>query len=89
MEHEPLATPRRSPVGAAVGGLVGVAFGALTGAAIGYGVVDVGCTGSCTEARWAGALLGASAGTAGITVVVVLAMRAFVEWRRQSTRSPS
>ena len=52
------------------------------GALIGYGFVDIQCTGDCTTAASVGALIGAVVAAAGTAVIAVLVLRAMAEWRR-------
>lgn len=65
-----------------------VAFGAIAlagacGALIGWAVVDLQCTGSCTAQTGLGALVGAVMAAGGVAVIVVLALQALAEWRAQ------
>jgi hypothetical protein len=74
---------------------VGVLVGGLCGAVIGYGVVNVSCTGDCTTSTAIGAIVGALITAIGSAVLAVLVLRAMSEWRaldrplppRRSTRS--
>jgi hypothetical protein len=69
---------------------VAILLAGAAGAAIGYGVVDVGCTGDCGTATGIGALVGALLAAAGVAVVAVLVLRAMGEWRTiQETRRES
>jgi ABC-type nitrate/sulfonate/bicarbonate transport system permease component len=61
---------------------LGVVVAGLFGGAIGYGLVNVSCTGDCTTEKAIGALVGAAAAAIGVGVVAVLALRAMAEWRR-------
>jgi hypothetical protein len=59
-----------------------VVVSGLFGGAIGYGLVDVGCEGSCGAATAAGALVGAAGAAAGVGIIAVLVLRAMAEWKR-------
>lgn len=64
-----------------------LAFGAILlagalGGLIGFGIVDVQCTGDCGTATGIGALVGAVIGAGGVAIVSVLVLRAMGEWRR-------
>ena len=63
-----------------------ILLGGLAGGLIGFGFVDLQCTGDCTTAAAIGAAIGAVAAAAGTAVVAVLVLRAMGEWRaRPST----
>ena len=64
-----------------------ICVGGVAGALIGYGFVDIQCTGSCTTPNAIGALAGAVLAALGTAVVAVLALRAMGEWRQLSDRS--
>lgn len=51
------------------------------GALIGWAFVDLQCTGDCGGWTGFGALVGATAGAAGLAVIAVLTLRAVGEWR--------
>jgi hypothetical protein len=53
-----------------------VVFAGVFGGVIGYGLVDVGCTGNCSDARIFGTVIGALGGAVGVGVVAVLVLRA-------------
>jgi hypothetical protein len=63
-----------------------ILVGGLAGALIGYGFVDVQCTGECATPDAIGALIGAVLAAAGTAVVAVLALRAMGEWRQLGDR---
>jgi hypothetical protein len=65
---------------------VTVLIGGLAGGLIGYGFVDLQCTGDCTTASAVGAVIGAILAAAGVAVVAVLALRAMGEWRQLQDR---
>jgi hypothetical protein len=62
-----------------------VVLAGIFGGIIGYGLVDVGCTGDCDTARLTGTLIGAIVAAVGVGVVAVLVLRAMAEWRRNPT----
>jgi hypothetical protein len=66
---------------------VAILVGGLAGALIGYGFVDLQCTGSCATPDAIGALAGAVLAAAGTAVVAVLALRAMGEWRQVGDRA--
>ena len=66
-----------------------ICVGGLAGALIGYGFVDIQCTGSCATPNAIGALTGAALAALGTAVVAVLALRAMGEWRQISDRQIS
>ena len=62
-------------------GVIAILVAGAAGGLIGWALVDVQCTGSCTAAASTGGLVGAIAAAAGTAVVVVLVLRAMGEWR--------
>jgi hypothetical protein len=62
-----------------------VVVAGVFGGIIGFGLADIGCTGSCDSARLLGALIGAVVGAVGVGVVAVLVLRAMAEWKRNPT----
>jgi hypothetical protein len=52
------------------------------GAFIGYGFVDVQCSGSCATPNGIGALVGGLFFAGGVAIVAVLTLRAMANWRR-------
>lgn len=61
---------------------IAVMIGGLAGGLIGYGFVDLQCTGDCGTWDAVGALVGAVAAAIGTAVIAVLVLRAMGEWRR-------
>ncbi len=61
---------------------VSIIIGGLCGGLIGYGFVDLQCTGDCGTAAAIGALIGAIVAAAGTAVIAVLVLRAMGEWRQ-------
>jgi len=62
-----------------------LAFGAILvagvcGGLIGYGFVDLQCTGSCGTQKGLGAFIGAVGAAIGVAVIAVLTLRAMGEW---------
>jgi hypothetical protein len=53
------------------------------GGIIGFGLVDVGCTGNCSTAKVVGTLAGAAMAAIGVGIVAVLVLRAMAEWKRR------
>ena len=75
-------TPSALPsVRARVLAFLAILVAGVCGGLIGYGVVDVQCTGTCTIAKGSGLLTGALIGAVGAAVVAVLVLRAMGEWR--------
>lgn len=74
------------PRGAFLLAYAAVVVAGLFGAAIGFGLVNVGCTGDCTLEKALGALIGGVGAAIGVGVVAVLALRAMAEWRRPPSR---
>ena len=77
-EDVPSALP---PVKARALAFVAIMVAGLFGAAIGYGIVDVQCTGDCGTASGVGAVVGAVVGAGGVAIVAVLVLRAMGEWQ--------
>jgi hypothetical protein len=63
--------------------VVAGAFGGI----IGYGLVDIGCTGDCGLAVVVGLVVGGLIGAIGVGVVAVLVLRAMAEWQRGGKRA--
>jgi hypothetical protein len=57
------------------------------GGIIGYGLVDIGCSGDCGVAVIAGLAVGALIGAVGVGIVAVLVLRAMAEWQRGGKRA--
>jgi hypothetical protein len=80
--------PGGVPAGLPSRGAYLLAFGSVVlagvfGGIIGYGLVDVGCTGSCNTSKVVGTLAGALTGAIGVGIVAVLVLRAMAEWKRR------
>lgn len=60
---------------------VAILVAGVAGGLIGFGFVDLQCTGDCTTAAAIGAVVGALVAAAGTAVVAVLVLRAMGEWR--------
>jgi len=67
--------------GARVLAFIAILVGGLCGGLIGYGFVDLQCTGDCDTATAVGALVGALVAAIGTAVIAVLVLRAMGEWR--------
>jgi hypothetical protein len=82
------STRQRPPVSfaALVAAFLAVVVGGLSGALIGFGLVNIDCTGDCSTAKGIGAVIGGLFGAVGVAVVAVLVLRAFAEWRAGGTR---
>lgn len=85
-EGRSAGTPRQGLSALPSAAARGLAFAAvivagLAGAVIGYGVVKVSCTGTCTTEKGVGALIGALITAVGTAVLAVLVLRAMGEWR--------
>jgi hypothetical protein len=82
------APPTMPTRGAFLLSFAAVVFAGIFGGVIGYGLVDVGCTGDCGDARIFGTVIGALGGAVGVGVVAVLVLRAMAEWKRNPTPRP-
>ncbi|HTN81866.1 MAG TPA: hypothetical protein VMK16_19515 [Acidimicrobiales bacterium] len=61
---------------------ISILIGGLCGGLIGYGFVDLQCSGDCGTAAAIGALIGAVIAAGGTAVIAVLVLRAMGEWRQ-------
>ena len=68
-------------VGARVIAFIGILIAGFAGALIGYSLIDLQCQGSCYVPNSIGLVSGAVISAAGMSVVVVLVLRAVGEWR--------
>jgi len=73
--------------GAYVLAFLSVVLAGAFGGIIGYGLVDVGCSGDCGLAVVAGLAVGAVIGAGGVGTVAVLVLRAMAEWHRGGKRA--
>ena len=80
----PAGLPSR---GAYVLAFLAVVLAGAFGGIIGYGLVDVGCSGDCGLADVAGLAVGAISAAAGVGIVAVLVLRAMAEWQRGGKRA--
>jgi hypothetical protein len=80
----PAGLPSR---GAYVLAFLSVVLAGTFGGIIGYGLVDIGCSGDCGLAVLAGLAVGALIGAAGVGIVAVLVLRAMAEWQRGGKRA--
>jgi hypothetical protein len=67
------------------------AFGAIVvagacGGLIGFGFVDLQCSGSCATPKGIGAFVGAVGAAIGVAIIVVLTLRAMGEWSAGAKR---
>ena len=81
-DEHPYAASR----GALFGAFVAVVLAGLSGAAIGFGLVDIGCTGDCGTLAGVGALLGGLVAAGGVAIVAVLLLRSMAEWKAGGIR---
>ena len=72
--------------GARIAAYVAVVLGGLAGGLIGYGLVDVQCSGNCETPLGIGAFAGAVLTAGGMSIVAVLVLRALGEWREIQDR---
>ncbi len=77
-----LLPPTLPPRSAFLLAFLSVVVAGIFGGIIGYGLVDVGCTGSCNTPKLAGTLGGAMIAAGGVGIVAVLVLRAMAEWKR-------
>jgi hypothetical protein len=80
----PAGLPSR---GAYVLAFLSVVLAGAFGGIIGYGLVDIGCSGDCGVAVIGGLVVGALIGAIGVGVVAVLVLRAMAEWQRGGKRA--
>ncbi len=80
----PAGLPSR---GAYVLAFLSVVMAGAFGGIIGYGLVDVGCSGDCGAAVVVGLAVGAIIGAGGVGIVAVLVLRAMAEWERGGKRA--
>ncbi len=78
-------SPSGPPSGAPPLGARLLAFGAIIvagvcGGLIGFGFVDLQCTGSCSTQKGIGAFAGAVGAAIGVAIIAVLTLRAMGEW---------
>jgi hypothetical protein len=92
---EPIADPigREAPPtmpsrGAYLLAFSAVVVGGLFGGIIGYGLVDVGCTGDCGTAKLVATFIGSVVAAGGVGIVAVLVLRAMAEWKRNPNPRP-
>jgi hypothetical protein len=78
--------PYAASRGALMGAFVAVVVAGLSGAAIGFGLVDIGCSGDCGTLSGVGALLGALVAAGGVAIVAVLLLRSMAEWKAGGIR---
>jgi hypothetical protein len=83
---EPEERPYAASKGAVAGAFLAVVVAGLAGAAIGFGLVDVGCTGDCGTASGVAALLGGLIAAGGVAIVAVLLLRSMAEWKTGGIR---
>ena len=73
--------PYAASRGALIGAFVAVVIAGLSGAAIGFGLVDIGCSGDCGTLSGLAALFGGLVGAGGVAIVAVLLLRSMAEWK--------
>jgi hypothetical protein len=90
MDGPPADDPDQHPYAASraalIGAFIAVVVAGLSGAAIGYGLVGIGCTGSCSTVSGLGALLGGLVAAGGVAIVAVLLLRSMAEWKAGGIR---
>lgn len=65
---------------------IGIIVAGFAGALIGYSLVDLQCEGSCDFPNSIGLVIGATISAIGMSIVVVLVLRAVGEWRELEDR---
>ena len=80
----PAGLPSR---GAYILAFLSVLLAGAFGGIIGYGLVDVGCSGDCGVAYIVGLAVGAISAAVGVGIVAVLVLRAMAEWQRGGKRA--
>jgi hypothetical protein len=83
---DPGEHPYAASRGALIGAFVAVVVAGLSGAAIGFGLVDIGCTGDCSTLSGLGALFGGLLAAGGVAIVAVLLLRSMAEWKAGGIR---
>jgi hypothetical protein len=83
---DPTSHPYKASRAALIGAFLAVVVAGLSGAAIGYGLVDIGCTGDCGTVSGLAALFGGLLAAGGVAVVAVLLLRSMAEWRAGGIR---
>jgi hypothetical protein len=83
---DPEERPYAASKGAVVGALLAVVIAGLAGAAIGFGLVDIGCTGDCGTVAGLAALFGGLLAAGGVAIVAVLLLRSMAEWKSGGIR---
>ena len=78
--------PYAASKGALIGAFLAVVVAGLSGAAIGFGLVDIGCTGNCGTVSGLAALFGGLLGAGGVAIVAVLLLRSLAEWKAGGIR---
>lgn len=87
-EREPQPITSALPsVGARVVAFLAILVGGACGGLIGFALVDLQCSGSCSTNRGFGVLAGGALGALGVAVVAVLALRAMGEWKTIQQRA--
>jgi hypothetical protein len=81
-DEHPYAASR----GVLFGAFVAVVVAGLSGAAIGFGLVDIGCSGDCGTVAGLGALFGGLVAAGGVAIVAVLLLRSMAEWKAGGIR---
>jgi hypothetical protein len=76
----PAGLPSR---GAYLLAFLSVVLAGVFGGIIGYGLIDVGCTGNCNTSKVVGTVAGAAIAAIGVGIVAVLVLRAMAEWKRR------
>jgi len=83
---EPEEHPYAASRGVLFGAFMAVVVAGLSGAAIGFGLVDIGCTGDCGTIAGLGALFGGLLAAGGVAIVAVLLLRSMAEWKAGGIR---
>jgi hypothetical protein len=78
--------PYAASKGALIGAFVAVVVAGLSGAAIGFGLVDIGCSGDCDTLSGLGTLFGGLLAAGGVAIVAVLLLRSMAEWKAGGIR---
>jgi hypothetical protein len=78
--------PYAASRGAVIAAFVAVVVAGLSGAAIGYGLIDIGCTGDCGTVAGLAGLFGGLLAAGGVAVVAVLLLRSLAEWKAGGIR---
>jgi hypothetical protein len=65
-----------------------VVVAGVFGGVIGYGLINLSCTGDCATEKLLATFIGSTFAAGGVGIVAVLVLRAMAEWKRNPTPRP-